>query len=270
MQLSDGAFRLHLAGLSHCCEYETDGFVAENYLSGLTLNRKRSQLVRELCAICSRDGIANLWEQVEGGWVIHDFLDYNPSRKDLEEKRRLARERMAKVRANIPGTSGELPANEHGTSGEVRSTPTRPDPTRPVVPLELSPPTPPRGGDTTRAELKKQARVVFVHWQEVHNHPKAQFDSRREARIRARFKEGYTVDQLKLAISNAKHDKWLMGENPDNAVHDAIKTVLRDAEMVDRLTRTRVEEHPPLTPAAQKRLDIAKKKLAAATAEGAE
>lgn len=31
---------------------------------------------------------AGMWAKSEGGWQIHDHLDYNPSRADIEERRR--------------------------------------------------------------------------------------------------------------------------------------------------------------------------------------
>ena len=37
-----------------------------------------------------------LWERNGAGYAIHDYLEYNPSKKSLDEKRKAARERMAK------------------------------------------------------------------------------------------------------------------------------------------------------------------------------
>ncbi len=73
-----------------------------------------------------------------GDYVIHDYLDYNPSREEVEAEREAARQRMKRrrsqnVRPNNGGTNAE-------GSGGVRGP--RPDPTRPGVPTEHPPPTP--------------------------------------------------------------------------------------------------------------------------------
>ena len=69
--LSDGAFRLHVAALCHAGRNLTDGFIGSERVSRL-VPRFRKQHVAELVASC-------LWHDTEGGWVIHDYLAYNPS-----------------------------------------------------------------------------------------------------------------------------------------------------------------------------------------------
>jgi hypothetical protein len=75
------------------------------------------------------------------GWIVHDYLDYNPSRADIEADRKAARDRMARRRRNLRGEFAkhsdeqlpEPPANDRanfaGSSANVR--PPRPVPTRP-------------------------------------------------------------------------------------------------------------------------------------------
>lgn len=41
---------------------------------------------------------AGLWEVVDGGWIFHDFADYNPSRKDFEDRQERDRNRKAAAR----------------------------------------------------------------------------------------------------------------------------------------------------------------------------
>jgi hypothetical protein len=75
--LSDRAFRLHVTAICWSAALETDGAVPRAMLAVL---RGTPAAARELEA-------AGLWEQTAGGWCIHDFLEYNPSRSDLEERR---------------------------------------------------------------------------------------------------------------------------------------------------------------------------------------
>ncbi len=94
----------------------TDGFIPEHIAN--TLGKKSE--ARRLVAV-------GLWREVcspEQGYVMHDYLDSNPSRADVEKERPEARERMKRVRAR----SGEVRANEGRSSGEVRDA--RPDPSR--------------------------------------------------------------------------------------------------------------------------------------------
>jgi hypothetical protein len=76
---------------------------------------------------------------------------------------------------------------------------------------------------------------VFDHWRREHGHQKAKLDQKRRARISARLKD-FTADQLCSAITNAKNDPFLMGEDPRaNRKFDGIETLLRDTTQVERL-----------------------------------
>jgi hypothetical protein len=83
--------------------------------------------------------------------------------------------------------------------------------------------------------IAQQVREVFEHWRDDTGHARAKLDNKRKARIRARLREDFTAADLKVAITNRKHDPWLMGENPARRVYDALSTLLRDAEQVERL-----------------------------------
>ena len=97
------------------------------------------------------------WKEVPGGWQIHDYAEYQPTKAQVVDERRAARERMQAVRANKRRTSREqgegVQANFGVRSGEVRSTRTRP-----AVPTEQTraraPTTPPVfNGDAHEARL---------------------------------------------------------------------------------------------------------------------
>ncbi len=94
-------------------------------------------------------------------------------------------------------------------------------------------------GDVTKDEKRrdesKHIRSVFDCWREVMGHPSSVLDAKRIARIRARLREGFTVDQLCQAIRNAKLDGFLMGQNERQRVYDGLETLLRDAAQVERL-----------------------------------
>lgn len=84
------ALGLHLLALSFCACYLTDGFVPNTWI------KARRKLAEKLV-------LAGLWERAEDGYQIHHYLEYNPSRKDVETERAEARVRMNRTRS-----SGEL------------------------------------------------------------------------------------------------------------------------------------------------------------------
>lgn len=76
--LSDGAFRLHVTAMCQVAADKSDGLITGNDVAQLTHGRR---LRRHIPALVE----AGLWEPVLGGaWVLHDFLDYNPSRAEQE------------------------------------------------------------------------------------------------------------------------------------------------------------------------------------------
>ena len=81
--LAAGATAAHLfvAALCHCNQYLTDGFVAEAVAPTLlppggAWQGAADALVR-----------VGLWEAVDGGWQVHDYLDYQPSREEVLQER---------------------------------------------------------------------------------------------------------------------------------------------------------------------------------------
>ena len=80
--LSDRAYRLHMAGLQHCARNLTDGLVSATTIRGLKARLKASkkhfdELVDSGCWVPYRNG----------SFVISSYLDYNPSKAEVERKR---------------------------------------------------------------------------------------------------------------------------------------------------------------------------------------
>src|SRR6266702_5765068 len=72
---------------THAAEHLTDGFVGRDIVTLYGDETLAAALVR-----------VRLWHRARGGWTIHDYLDYNPSREQVERERKEARERMRKRR----------------------------------------------------------------------------------------------------------------------------------------------------------------------------
>ncbi|KKN16062.1 hypothetical protein LCGC14_0979510 [marine sediment metagenome] len=77
---------LHIEGLCYCAQQETDGAILDAALVKLTQfsKPKAERLAVRLVEV-------GLWERNGAGWLIHDYLDYNPSKKELEARRETKR-----------------------------------------------------------------------------------------------------------------------------------------------------------------------------------
>lgn len=118
----------------------------------------------------------------------------------------------------------------------------------PVQPplFELAPP--------SRLSLVEQ---VIAHWLAAPYHRGRVLSTpKRVARVKARLAEGFTAEDLMLAIDGAALDPWLMGTDPRSTkAFKDIETILRDAGQVEQL-RERVRAQratgraspPPLPP----------------------
>jgi hypothetical protein len=85
--VSDGAFRLHVAGMLYAAKQMTDGYIPATRVPRLTRTFKPRYLA-ELME-------SGLWKPADRGHVIHDYLDWNRSREQIETDR----ERVRKVRS---------------------------------------------------------------------------------------------------------------------------------------------------------------------------
>lgn len=89
---------MHVAALCYCNQYLTDGFVPRSApmgfldLAGIDLTesgerRDGDWLEAHWEFIVGRLVEAGLWEPVKGGWAIHDFHDFQPSKAEVLELR---------------------------------------------------------------------------------------------------------------------------------------------------------------------------------------
>lgn len=75
---------------------------------------------------------------------------------------------------------------------------------------------------------------VFAHWKFLMGHDRARMDLKRAQVIRDRLRDGYTVEDLFLAIEGCASSAFHMGENDRRQVYDSITLILRDADHVDK------------------------------------
>lgn len=220
-RLSHAAFRLHFDALCDCKMFQTDGFVAAAGLDGISqASAKHALIAEELVP-------AGLWVETEGGWLIHDYLEWNYSRAEIEsikEKRSAsgrvgglakAKHSLSDSLANTVYVSGSVDQGSRAETTEQEAT-----------------------GVRARDPVADQVLGVLRHWAEkLHAGQRVKFDDKRKRRVRARFAEGFSVADLKLAIDGTLRDDWLMGrsEKSRKGGYRDVDTVLRDAAQVERL-----------------------------------
>lgn len=112
-----------------CSQQLTDGYLAEHMVEELAGQKKHAELLVKV----------RLWQKVEGGYQIHDYLDYNPSSEEVRADQ--ARKHEAKVKAGRAGgvasgaarrkharSSNEADAKQNGSKTKPRPDPTRSEP----------------------------------------------------------------------------------------------------------------------------------------------
>ena len=112
---------LYVCGLTYCSRYLTDGFIPEAQI-------RRMADIKNPAACASRLVDAGLWIRVDGGYHVHDYLEYQPSAEKVRADRSAAQERMKRVR------SQDVRPNKERTS----HSPSRPTPVLSTTPNGVS------------------------------------------------------------------------------------------------------------------------------------
>lgn len=105
----------HMAALCHCNSFTTDGFISDDTLELIAAQafQRKANGLAEVLVECE------LWDRIEGGYQIHDYLEYNYSKQQVDEiktKRSEAgkqggRPRVTKPKANEKQIESKLQAN---------------------------------------------------------------------------------------------------------------------------------------------------------------
>ncbi len=95
---------LHVCALCYCGRFLTDGEVPKVQVRKLADVKNPDKLAGALVD-------AGLWFDAGNAYLIHDYLDYNPTREKVEQDREAARQRAAKRGRKGGVVSGEVRAN---------------------------------------------------------------------------------------------------------------------------------------------------------------
>lgn len=195
--LSDRLFRLHVTAICYAARNLTDGEIPENQLRKLGGNQKLAKALSE----------AGLWETTSrGSYVIHDYLEYNPSRADVDaerERKRLAGQAggqarakaLAQARAKAPV---QAPANRSATGNSGAPVPV-------PVPLTAS-----NEAVVARDDGDDFDNVIDIGFRDRYGTLVTAFGGRVDERVADEFRQmasDYTLAQINEAITLARRAK---------------------------------------------------------------
>jgi hypothetical protein len=229
---------MHVAALCYCNQYLTDGFVPKAVvaglldLSGIGMRQWMGELAGggvdatwELVAEDLEE--AGLWEREQGGWRIHDYHDYQPSREhvmQLRETRKAVGSKGGKAsgeaRRNQPRSNllSNQPATTQATAEANDEPKTNPGPVPVVTPLTTGSSSAITEVGTTGVE---QARPiddvvrVFQAWQASTGKQRAKLDGNRRYAIQAAL-DRYDAEDVLAAVQGWVNDPW-----PERGAHNA-------------------------------------------------
>lgn len=198
------AFGLHSLAILNCARYLTDGFVEVEFVEETLDAAKVRGKARE--RITDKLEEIGQWVACPGGWMIHDYLDHNPARADVEARRaadaeRKARGRNPDSRRSPHAVRPDSVRTDAGVREEsARPDPTRPDPTRPDL----------TSSEPSRPDVDKVCQLLADLIRQ--NDPKAKVDpASKRWRDAARLlidADRRTVDEIEQVIRWCQTDQF--------------------------------------------------------------
>lgn len=169
---------------------------------------------------------------IERGYVIHGYLDLQPSRAQVEAKKEQASEAgrrggLAKAKRTAKRTASE-PLSETSSERLAKVCPDPDTDTHNNNHVELASP------DPTLVEVPDPVVEVFNAWCTATGHTRSKLSPERRKLIRKWLKVGYTVEELIDACRGITRSKFHMGDNDRHTVYDDLKVVLKDAGNIDK------------------------------------
>lgn len=147
LTLDDAAFRLHVTALCYCARSGTEGFVSAKVAPRLRLDA--DELIPHLID-------AGLWEPCDGGWMIHDYLQYNLSNARVAE--------IKALRAKAGRRGGLAPAKQIANPVPRTPSPVLPSSQEPVLAKQVAKQVAKQEGDD--GSLKKDVTSGFPPFDE--------------------------------------------------------------------------------------------------------
>jgi hypothetical protein len=128
---------LYVCGLCYCARYLTDGLIPGTAVARLTALKNNRALAEKLVDV-------GLWERDGDDFRVHNYEERNPSKEQIEEKRRQTRERIADWRAKrkrngVTPDACNAVTTSFGNAGSNAPCNASPVPSSPVLDPDLDP-----------------------------------------------------------------------------------------------------------------------------------
>lgn len=201
-----------------CADYDPAGEI-DKVVEGtpVSANDLAEQLVR-----------TNLWIEHEDHYEVHDYLDWQQSAEEITERIErcsVAGKRSGESRRNQTRTKRE--PNVEPNANQTRTKPRTDTDTDTDTDLK---PKPLLSSKLDGEGLSKQAKELFEYWKMVCGHPKARFTRDRKAKVLARLKDGYSVEEIRTAIEGARAKPFV---NDKGVVFDDLALICRNGEKLE-------------------------------------
>lgn len=78
---------------------------------------------------------------------------------------------------------------------------------------------------------------IFSHWKKTFRKNQAtKFTAKRIKSVTKALRDGYSSDQIKIAINGCASTPWNMGENPSGQVYDDLELICRDGGKIEKFS----------------------------------
>ena len=234
--LSAAAVRLWLFTLCWCNQQETDGQVPRRILSVLGGSKKAAA---ELVA-------SGLWERTDNGWLVHDFLKYQPSRAQRDSQREALRERVSRHRKREGNGVTSPLLTDRKRESNTAPVPSRPDPEErsPLPPANDPPPRDPMAYLDGPARERPDVLRVVERWKRIFGFSGFKFirGNDLEAQIVADAIDAHGEETCLLVLEYAPNDEWVSGRADDNnGKHESLAYIFGKAHVFARIHRAAEE-----------------------------
>lgn len=175
---------------------------------------------------------------------------YN-ERLHKERKKQLLRSEAAKesgIRSGRKRRSNKRSANaERNTNFPSPSSSSYSDPASNSVSVSTSEKGVPSEHSSRRA-ASTDIRTVFDHYRKYHEraHQQPHSEMKEWRKIAARLKEGYSVEDLCIAIDGCHKSAWHCGENPEHRIYQNLELIVRDSSKVNQFMQIDQEASKPV------------------------
>ena len=197
---------MHVAALCYCNRNLTDGFIplstARRLLDLDGSDQKASKSLANWYDIATRLVAVGLWEVADGGWKIHDYLDFQPSKEQV-----LALQKVRKEAGSRGGTA-KKEKRDQVVVANGKQTPSKTVAKGCPVPVPVPVPV------KKESVPLDEAILAYNELAGETGLPKAQrlTDTRRSA-LRLRLEECGGLDGWEAALAKIRGSPFLRGEN---------------------------------------------------------